>query len=170
MVVNWIRQIGLFLILILLQVWVFNQIHLFGVAIPLVYIYFVIKLPSEMNRSLVLALSFFLGLTIDMFSYTLGMSALASTAAGFSRYYSLKLFSPRDMPDIYIPSIRTLGVPVFLRYAGAVVLLHQVIYFITESLSMFDIVALLLKMAGSFILTMLLIFALESIHFDFLKK
>ena len=37
--INLLREIGIALIFVLLQVLVFNQIHLFGVAVPLVFIY-----------------------------------------------------------------------------------------------------------------------------------
>ena len=170
MSIKWITQIALFFFLILLQVWVFNQIHLFGVATPLIYLYFILSLPFSLNRNLIVFLSFILGLSIDIFSYTLGMHALAATVAGFSRNFSIKLFTPRDLPNEYIPNIRNLGFYSFLRYAGFIVLLHHIVYFSIESLSVFDPLGLLLKTVGSFILTMIVIFAFEGFNSDIFKK
>ena len=167
---KWLNQILLFFFLILLQVWVFNQIHLFRIATPLIYLYFILSLPSSTNRNLVVFLSFILGLSIDIFSYSLGMHAIAATVAGFSRDFSLKLFTSRDLPNEYTPSIRLLGFLSYLKYAVPIVLLHNTVYFFVESLSLLDPVGLFLRIAGSFILTMIVIVAFESFNSDILKK
>jgi rod shape-determining protein MreD len=123
-----------------------------------------------MNRNPVMFLSFVLGLFIDAFSYTLGMYAIAATIAGFSRIYSLNLFVPRDMPNEYIPSVKSLGFASYFKYAGSIVLLHHMVYFFVESLSLFDPVGLFLRIAGSFFLSMIVILAFESINSDIFKK
>ena len=170
MSIKWIGQILLFFFLILLQVWVFSQIHLFGIATPLAYLYFILNLPSSTNRNLVVFLSFILGLSIDIFSYTLGMHAIAATVAGFSRYYSLNLFTPKDLPNEFVPTVRSVGFLSYLKYAIPIVLLHNIVYFLVESLSLFDPIGLFLRIAGSFILTMVVIFAFEGFNSDILKK
>ncbi|MDR3217554.1 MAG: rod shape-determining protein MreD [Dysgonamonadaceae bacterium] len=164
------RQILLFVLLIFLQVWLFNSIHLFGVATPLVYIYFLIKLPVNTNRNMVLLLSALLGFSIDIFEYTWGLNMFAMTITGFLRHFFLKLFAPRDLFDEYIPSFTTFGKQMFIRYAGILTLVHIVILFATESLSLFDPLRLCMRIAGSYILTILLIFALDSLNFESLKK
>jgi hypothetical protein len=98
------------------------------------------------------------------------MHALASTIAGFSRGFSLKLFASRDMPDVYIPSSRSLGFASFLKYSGLVTFLHQVVFFCVESLSLFDPAGMLMRTGGSFFLTMTVILAFEGINSDILKK
>jgi rod shape-determining protein MreD len=143
---------------------------MFGIATPLTYLYFILLLPSSTNRNLLIFLGFILGLSIDFFSYTLGIHAMASTIAGFSRNYSLKLFSPRDMPNEYNPSVRSFGFEVFLKYSGFIILLHHVVYFTVESLSLFDPLSVLMRIAGSFLLTMAVILAFEGINSDILKK
>ncbi len=168
--IKWIGRILLFVVLILLQIWIFNQIHLFGVAVPMAYIYFLLKLPSNTNRNFVLLLAFLQGLFIDIFSYTLGMHALASTLAGFMWYYSLKLFSSRDMPDEYIPSVNSLGPLSFLKYAGSIVLLHLIVFFVVETASVFDPLNLILRTFSSFLLTMIIIFGFEGFNLDFRKR
>ncbi|MDR1436609.1 MAG: rod shape-determining protein MreD [Candidatus Symbiothrix sp.] len=158
---SWVRLLLLFILLVLLQVWLFNKIHLWGIITPLTYIYFILKLPVEMNRNSVLFLSAFLGLTVDLFASTLGLNMLATTVAGFSRIYLLKLFSPRDLFESYSPSFYTFGKSLFLRYAGLMILLHQIVLFSAEALSLFDPPALALRIAGSSTLTLILVFAFE---------
>ncbi len=72
-----IGYILMFILLVLLQVVVFNQICLFNVAVPYVFIYFLFRLPLNINLNLLFLLSFLLGFTVDIFLDTLGMIALA---------------------------------------------------------------------------------------------
>jgi len=165
-----IRQILLFILLVFLQVGLFDKIHLFGYATPLLYVYFIIKLPAEMNRNLVLLLSALTGLCVDLFSYTLGLNMLACVVVGFMRHYFLSLFAPRDIFESYIPSFNSFGKGLFFRYAVFIVFLHQIILFVTESLSLFDPLILTFRIVGSFTLTMFLIFIFESVNLRGLKK
>ncbi len=54
-----IKYALIFLALVLSQVVVFNHICLFGMAIPLVFIYFIIKLPITLGVNWLMTLSFF---------------------------------------------------------------------------------------------------------------
>ena len=65
-----------FVIIVLLQVTVFNHLVLFGVAVPMVFICWLLRLPVTLNVNWVLTCGFVLGLTVDIFSDTLGMNAL----------------------------------------------------------------------------------------------
>ena len=165
-----IRLLFLFIILVFLQVWLFGNIHLFGFVTPLIYIYFLIKLPVSMNRNTVLILSTLLGFVIDIFENTLGLSMTVMVILGFFRYYILKLFAPRDVFEDYIPSINTFGKFLFMRYAGVTTLIYVSLLYSIESFSLFTPGLLFLRITGSFILTFSIIFVFESINFDVLKK
>lgn len=39
---DWVKTLSFFIVLLLVQVLVFNHIHLFGYATPLLYVYFVL--------------------------------------------------------------------------------------------------------------------------------
>ena len=153
----------LFVLLAFLQIWLFNGIHLFGFATPLFCIYFLIKLPINMNRNAALFLSSLLGFVIDIFSGTLGLNMMVMTILGFLRFYLLKLFIPRDTFEETVPSFNSLGRFVFMRYAGVFILIQASLLYSIESFSLFTPALLLLRIAGSFILTFLLIFAVESV-------
>ena len=160
----------LFFILVFLQVWLFNNIRLFNFATPLVYIYFLIKLPINMNRSIVMLLSALLGFTIDIFDNTLGLCMTVLIITGFLRYYLLKLFTPRDVFEDYFPSFSILGKNLFMRYAGMLTFVYVLLLYAIESFSLYNFEILFLRIAGSFTLTILLIFAFESINLDVFKK
>ena len=167
---NWLRYSLLFFLLVALQIWILNKIHLFGFATPLFYIYFILKFPANIGRNALVIIACLLGLVIDFFSYTLGFNMLACTVMGFSRYYILEAFAPRDMANSFVPSAETFGFSLFMRYAAVLVVIHHVVLFTVESFTFFNIVMLLLGIVGSSILTLLLIFGTEQLKLDFLKK
>ena len=160
----------LFILLILLQIMLFDKIHIFGYATPLLYIYFIIKLPGNLNRNRVLLMSAVLGLCIDMLNATLGMNMLACVSIGFFRIFFLNWMAPRDLFEDYIPSFQSFGMWPFLRYALVITVFHHIILFTSEALSFFDPFALIFRIVGSVILTIILIFACESINSGASKK
>ena len=74
-----------FIILIALQVLVFNNIKLFGYLDPFPYVLFIILYPVNSNRSLFIFMSFLLGLTLDMFGDTGGIHAIACLLLAYIR-------------------------------------------------------------------------------------
>jgi len=165
-----IQLTALFFLLFFLQIWLFDNIRLFGVATPILYVYFLIKLPGRMNRNVVMLLSVLLGFFVDVFGGTLGLSMTAMTITSFLRHYLLKIFAPEDVFEDYLPSFSAFGKYLFMQYAGIATFIHIALIFVLESLSLFNPLLLLLRIAGSFILTILLIFAFESINFSGFKK
>ena len=164
------RLTALFILLVFFQVLLFNHIHLFGFATPLLYIYFLLKLPVGINRNVVMLLCALLSFIIDIFGGTLGLNMAAMVIVAFLRYYFLKLFAPRDVFDDYFPSFNTFGKYLFIRYAGIITLIHVSLLFTIESFSLFTPWLLILRIIGSFFLTIFFIFAFESINFDVFKK
>lgn len=83
-------------ILVLAQVIVFNHICLFNMAVPMVFFYLIIRLPITLSVNWLLTIGFFLGLTVDIFSDTYGMNALACTVEAMLRRPILRLYVPRE--------------------------------------------------------------------------
>lgn len=122
-----------FIFLILLQVWVLNNINLGGFINPYLYILFILLLPFETPGWFVLILSFFLGLTVDMFTDTLGMHASASVFMGFLRSFVLQSISPRDGYETgTAPRISYYGLFWFFKYSLLLVFLHHLFLFTVE--------------------------------------
>lgn len=157
-----IKYTLMFLALVLCQVVVFNHICLFGVAIPLVFIYFILKLPVSLGVNWVMTVSFLLGLTIDIFANTQGMNALACTILAVTRIPVLHLYFPRqDDLSNPEPSVRSLGLAVFMKYAGTLVAIYSFLYFVIEAFAFFNFLTMLLRIACSAILTFAIILAFE---------
>ena len=56
---------SIFLLLVLLQVMLFNNLYLFGFINPMVYLFFIVVYRFENDQTLFILLSFLLGFAID---------------------------------------------------------------------------------------------------------
>jgi rod shape-determining protein MreD len=74
-----------FILLLFVQVFIFNNINLLGYINPFPYILFILLFPVNGNKSLLLLSSFTLGLLIDIFSNSGGIHATASLCLAFVR-------------------------------------------------------------------------------------
>jgi rod shape-determining protein MreD len=132
--INSILRFGLiFILLILLQLLLFNNIQFSGYVNPYVYILFILLLPVEIPSWLLLIISFTTGLIIDLFSGTPGMHSSATLMAGFFRPYVLRVISPRDGYEAGAsPSMIDYGFRWFLSYTLLIVLIHHTTLFYLE--------------------------------------
>jgi len=80
-IINIIR----FVLLLALQVVVFNNINLFGQYDPFPYILFILLYPVNGNKAGLLVSSFFLGLILDMFMNSGGAHAAACVTLAYLR-------------------------------------------------------------------------------------
>jgi rod shape-determining protein MreD len=85
-----ILNIFRFIILILLQVYIFNNINFGGYINPNPYILFILLFPIDANKNILLLLSFFMGLIMDMFMNTAGVHATACLILAYFRPTILK--------------------------------------------------------------------------------
>jgi len=128
-----LKYAGLFLLLLLVQLLVMDNIQFSGYINPYIYILFIILLPFETPAWLVLIISFVTGLILDLFNGTLGMHTSATTAAGFIRPYLLRIIAPReDYEQGVSPGIKSYGLRWFIIYVSVMVFFHHFILFYVE--------------------------------------
>lgn len=164
MKLSYIYEIVLFVALILLQTLLLNRISLFGIVIPVLYIYFLLKLPVGRNRYYVIISAFLMGLIIDIFLNTPGMNTAAITIVAAFRKNILGLFFEREGYDDFVPGINTAAGP-FVRFTIFMVLLHLTLLFFIESFTLFNLKNTLLRIVTSSIVTIPLIIAFDSLIF-----
>ncbi|MDR1103415.1 MAG: rod shape-determining protein MreD [Tannerella sp.] len=164
MIKSILKTILRFVIFVLLQVWVLNNLHLFRIVEPFLYMYVILKLPMRITRSQGILISFLLGLTVDIFSNTPGMHAAACTLAGFLRYPLIGMYVTKELTENVTPSYRAFGTAAFMRYAATLTAIHHVTLFLIESVSFFDPLFLFLRILASVVLTTLCIFVLEAFN------
>ncbi len=128
-----LRYAILLVVLILAQVLICNHIMLFGVAMPIVFIYFLLTLPMSTNPKLVLTLGFLSGFLVDLFADTPGVNALSCTVIAGLRRPVFHLYSGNDeMLAGVIPSISSLGFAIYAKYLVSLVFLYCLMSFSLE--------------------------------------
>lgn len=149
-------HIARFILLVLLQVLVFNNINFLGYINPYVYIMFIALYPVKNNRLAIIFLSFLIGLTIDLFSDTGGIHAAACVFVAYIRPLLLK-FSFGMIYDHQTIKFNSVEFGEKLTYLTLLTLIHHFVLFYLELFSVSKIILVLQKTLFSSIFTILLI-------------
>lgn len=129
-----ITQIISFILLLTLQVVFLKNVVLFHTAFCFLYISFILLLPIDMNRLILLGVGFGMGLMVDIFYESLGMHAFACVLIMFMRNYYLNMLTPQGGYDSNVrPTLATNGLQWFLVYVTPLVFLHHVVLFFLEA-------------------------------------
>lgn len=164
----YVRNILRFILIVTLQVWLLNEIHLrwWGDNIsgappfvPYLYPLIILLLPINTPTWLMLLLSFGTGITIDAFMDTGGMHAAACLCMGYCRMPILSALFPNKIEEFRqsTPSARFMGLNAFMTYAGMLLLVHHLVFFIFEIWSFKSIGYLLLKVACTLVTSFLFV-------------
>lgn len=157
-------QIIRFIILVLIQVLFANNLFLnFGEYINIyVYQLFIMLLPVSTIWWLLLLVSFFLGLSVDMFSNTLGLHASACLLIAFIRPGVLRMLSPRDGYDFNSElNSKDLGVKWFMNYAFIISFVHNLWLFYLEAFQLNDIFRIFGKVLLSTIISVFILYIFQ---------
>lgn len=152
------RYLVNFVVLITLQILIFNNIQLGGFINPYVYILFILILPFDIPKWFLLFIGFFLGITIDLFSNTLGMHSSACVFMAFLRPFILKIIAPREgyESETY-PTVSYYGINWFLKYSLLLIFAHHTFLFFVEVFRFSDFFSTLLRIILSTIFSFFLI-------------
>ena len=154
----------MFVALFVAQVLILNHVHLLGVGTPLLYVYFAITFRRNFPKWLVLVSCFLLGLLIDVFSNTPGLAASTMTLVALAQTYLIELVAPRDSAEDLEASAKVLGATKFVTLSALLTLLYCLVFFALEAFNFFDVLLWLARSVISFVLTMVLILAVESVR------
>lgn len=120
-------------ILLLLQVFVFNNIYFFHKYNPIIYIIWIIFYPYDKSFNyLFLIISFLLGFGIDCFMDTGGVNAFSSVLISYIRNTVLRYISDLDR-EMKILNFSDLNFLQLLSYIIIIILIHHLSLFILES-------------------------------------
>lgn len=82
---EWIRQIVRLLVVVLLQVLLFDHLQIAGWGLPLVYVLFLMNLPIQIPRWAEMLIGAMVGLVFDLWNSSLGVNMAACIAFSFLR-------------------------------------------------------------------------------------
>lgn len=164
MILDLLKRLLQMIVLLALQVFLFNHIVLMGYATPLVYVAFLLYVPLNANRIGTLVWAFVLGTIVDMFSNTPGVSAFSLTFAAMLQPNLLKAHTPKDALEDMTPNYKTMGTWNHLRYMAVLLFVHHILYFLLESFSFFNLHDMAIAFGISFVVSFILIAVMETLR------
>lgn len=152
------------LILIPVQAVFLNNMVLFNVAVPIVFIYVIITLPITYSAAAAMTVGFLCGAAVDVLSDTLGMNALCCTLLSFfhRNIFHLYVSSDIDLAE-QRPSPRNMGAADFMKYALTMTVAYCLMLFGIEAAQVFNLPLYLLRVAFSSLYSFVLIYAIAGL-------
>lgn len=152
----------LFILCILAQALIFNGLVLFNVAVPIVFIYFIIRLPINTKLPYLFTLAFLLGLSVDIFTDTPGVNALACTLIAALRTPIFYAYMPKD--DITVrmtPGVYSMGIWEYSKYLVTFIIIYCLLAFTIEYFSFADVKGIVILSAASTVFTFIILLAID---------
>jgi len=123
-----------FFIYVLFQVLLFNKMALWNKGFAFIYIGYLLTFQFELAIIPAMLIGFATGISIDIFSNTLGMHASASVLIMYARPYLLSIFTPHGgYPLGSSPKPDIMGFSWFSTYSITLIFIHQTILFLVEA-------------------------------------
>lgn len=158
------RVIILSILLIALQVWVFNPVSLFRVATPLVYPLILSFFPMDKKPGELMIFGFVIGMIIDYLAFTPGLNTSAFTLTAFIRPYLVKTIANAQdkIEQVPLPSVIEGGAFALLLEVFCVH--HLLMYLLSFTITVSIIDTLIHFGAGlalSFLIAAIMLYALN---------
>ena len=144
-----------FVIILLLQVLVFSNVNISGYIYPAFYVYFILLLPFETAGWLLLLSAFAMGISVDVFTNSLGINAAAAVFTAFVRPAVIRILrSAREYEPGIAPGIKDLGVRWFFLYAMILIIIHHAALFLVEAFTFDNFLQTLRRILASSAVTL----------------
>lgn len=144
-----------FILLVLVQVLVFNKLNFFGYINPLVYILFLYWYPVKESKAVLIVLGFFLGLVIDIFSDTLALHAVATVTIAYLRPVIMRFcFGVNFEFQTFKLSNTTKAQQI--TFLALLIIVHHLIFFSLEIFNLSNILLILKKVVATVSLSFVL--------------
>ncbi len=160
-----------FVFLLLFQILIVNNVSLWGMVIPMIYILFILILPFQMPRWLVVFLGFFMGFTVDIFTGILGLHAAALGLMAFLRMPIINIIPSHITFEEHLrPILWDMRFAWYFQYVLYLTLIHHIAYFYLEVMSLHNFMLILGITLLNVVFTVLLIFLFQIIFFKASKR
>lgn len=153
-----------FVLLVILQSLILNQLEIgWGIQL-MVYPLLIILLPFELGTIYLLAIAFVMGMAIDSISNTYGLHASSLLLVAYLRPQIFKMFAPRDGYDnLKEGNIYEMGTRWFIYVFGTLLFIHHFWFFVLEMFRLNDILLILQKTFISLPLSFLICLLLQAL-------
>ncbi|MBR6829565.1 MAG: rod shape-determining protein MreD [Paludibacteraceae bacterium] len=162
---DWIKQIGRYIVVMLLQVLLLDQLQLWGACHPYVYILCLLMMPITLPHSVSMVIGAAVGLVMDIFCNSLGVHTAACILLMFIRPYLIgAIVNDKDRLNEQI-SLRAIGMEALIKYVVILVLIHHLTVFLLAAWSWAHIGFVLLETLVSSLITISLIIAYNALRY-----
>ena len=144
-----------FILLLAVQIVIFNTMNLLGYISPFPYMLFIILYPVNGNKSGLLLASFMLGLIMDMFSNSGGIHTTACILLAYFRPYIFK-FSFGLSYEYQTVRLNDVLTPERFSFILMSVVIHHLVLFVLEAFQFSLILDVLLRTLLSSVFTILI--------------
>jgi rod shape-determining protein MreD len=134
-----------FVLLLLAQILIFSNINFSSFINPYVFPLFILLLPFETPRLLLMIIGLLAGLCLDAFLGSIGMHAAACLLVGYLRPFLINVITPKGTEFEISPNIHSQGLPWFIIYTGLTMLIYLTFYFMVEAATFYNFFFLLVK-------------------------
>src|SRR3954462_4704010 len=131
------------LLLLLAQLFIFNNINFSSFINPYVFPLFILLLPFEMPRWLLMLLGFTSGLILDFFMGSIGMHAAAGLLIAYLRPFLINIITPKGTEFEIRPNVYAQGITWFVVYLGITMFIYLTFYFLIEAATFLNFFLLL---------------------------
>lgn len=161
------RNIGRFLLLMALQILVFNNLYLGGYISLFVYIAFLLALPTNMGKTPLLLTAFASGIVTDLFCNVMGLHTCAAVTMMMVRILiGHKILTKGDPVEISTPSMYSVPFSQYIWYLLILVLTYSIVYFTLQIFSFEDFFKILVLSVLSTIGTSVMVLLYQLIFAD----
>ena len=162
---DWTKQIGRYILVMVLQVLLFNQLQLWGACHPYIYILCLLMLPITLPHSVDMLIGAAVGLVMDVFCNSLGVHTAACILLMYVRPYLIgALVNDKDRLNEQI-SLRAIGMEALLKYVVILVVLHHLTVFLLAAWSRTHIGFVLLETLVSSVITILIVLGYNTLRY-----
>jgi hypothetical protein len=159
-----VKNIVRFILFILVQVFVLNQVPpLHHFINPYIYFLFILWLPFKTGRKTLMLLALATGLALDYFTKTPGLHAAPCVLIAYLRPFLINLLITQEGVEANYeePSIKSMGFGAYFMYVAVLTLLHHAFLFLLEALQFAGLLYFLGKTLLSVAVSLLLILITE---------
>ncbi|KXX68559.1 hypothetical protein [Flammeovirga sp. SJP92] len=163
----WLKQAGLFLIYLFVQVLFFRNLTFFdGNVMVFPYVAFLVLLPfGAMNMSILLV-AFCMGFVVDIFYDSIGIHTASCVFLAFTRTQIMKWTAPTGGYELSeIPTINQMGFGTFLVFVIPQILLHHITLFMIEAGNMSFMPKAILRGVLSTFATLVIVLAIQYLFY-----
>ena len=163
---DWTKQIVRYILVMILQVLLFDQLQLWGACHPYVYVMCLLMMPITLTRSVDMLIGAGVGFIMDIFCNSLGIHTASCILLMFLRPYVLSaIVNDTDRLNEQI-TLRSIGMEALIKYVAILVTIHHLMVFLLAAWSWSHIGFALLETLVSGTITILIIISYNALLYN----